>query len=147
MSRDPRDVTGMLLAWGDGDRAVESRLIAVLYQDLRRVARRRLRAERADHSFSPTARTVAGVHLERDKYVRGVCRIVSSDRIQAADFDASGFEPHWRRDGKELFYMAPNQMLMAIAVKAGPTTLEVSPPKALFPTRIKWMEIQAVAHH
>lgn len=50
-----RDVTGMLLAWGEGDRAVESRLIAVVYQDLRRVARRRLRAERADHSLSPTA--------------------------------------------------------------------------------------------
>jgi Tol biopolymer transport system component len=58
-----------------------------------------------------------------------------------------GFEPHWRRDGTELFYMAPNQMLMAIGVKAGPTTLGVSAPKALFPTRIKWMEIQAVAHH
>jgi RNA polymerase sigma factor (TIGR02999 family) len=55
MSRDHRDVTGMLLAWGEGDRAVESRLIAVVYQDLRRLARRRLRAERADHSLSPTA--------------------------------------------------------------------------------------------
>ena len=58
-----------------------------------------------------------------------------------------GFEPHWRRDGKELFYMAPNQTLMAVGVKSNPTTLEVSPPKALFATRIKWMEIQAVAHH
>jgi eukaryotic-like serine/threonine-protein kinase len=58
-----------------------------------------------------------------------------------------GFEPHWRRDGKELFYMAPNRMLMAVGVKSNPTTLEVSPPKALFATRIKWMEIQAVAHH
>ncbi|HEX2460529.1 MAG TPA: protein kinase [Vicinamibacterales bacterium] len=58
-----------------------------------------------------------------------------------------GFEPHWRRDGKELFYMAPNQTLMAVGVKSNPTTLEVSPPEALFATRIKWMEIQAVAHH
>jgi eukaryotic-like serine/threonine-protein kinase len=58
-----------------------------------------------------------------------------------------GFEPQWRRDGTELFYMAPNQTLMAVAVKSNPTTLEVSPPKALFATRIKWMEIQAVAHH
>ena len=58
-----------------------------------------------------------------------------------------GFEPHWRRDGKELFYRAPNQTLMAVDVKSNPTSLEFSPPKALFPTRIKWMEIQAVAHH
>ena len=43
--------------------------------------------------------------------------------------------------------MAPNRTLMAVAVKNNPTTLEVGPPKALFATRIKWMEIQAVAHH
>ena len=55
MSRDDGDVTGMLVAWGQGDRAADSRLIAVVYQDLRRVARRRLRAERADHSLAPTA--------------------------------------------------------------------------------------------
>jgi RNA polymerase sigma factor (TIGR02999 family) len=49
------DVTGLLVAWGQGDRAADSRLIEVLYQDLRRVARRRLSAERADHSLAPTA--------------------------------------------------------------------------------------------
>jgi eukaryotic-like serine/threonine-protein kinase len=58
-----------------------------------------------------------------------------------------GFEPQWRRDGKELFYLAPNQTLMAVGVKSNPTTLEVTAPEALFATRIKWMEIQAVAHH
>jgi RNA polymerase sigma factor (TIGR02999 family) len=45
----------MLVAWGQGDQAADSRLIAVVYEDLRRVARRRLRAERADHSLAPTA--------------------------------------------------------------------------------------------
>ena len=49
------DVTGLLVAWGQGDRAADSRLMAVVYEDLRRVARRRLRAERADHSLAPTA--------------------------------------------------------------------------------------------
>ncbi len=49
------DVTGWLVAWGQGDRASDSRLMAVVYEDLRRVARRRLRAERADHSLAPTA--------------------------------------------------------------------------------------------
>jgi RNA polymerase sigma factor (TIGR02999 family) len=49
------DVTGLLVAWGLGNRADDSRLIAVVYQELRRVARKRLRAERADHSLAPTA--------------------------------------------------------------------------------------------
>lgn len=58
-----------------------------------------------------------------------------------------GFEPQWRRDGRELFYRAPNQTLMAVDVKSNPTTVEFGPPKALFPTRMKWMEIQAGARH
>jgi eukaryotic-like serine/threonine-protein kinase len=58
-----------------------------------------------------------------------------------------GFEPHWRRDGTELFYLASNQMLMAVGVKSNQTTLEDAPAKTLFATRIKWMEIQAAAHH
>ena len=55
MSRDVGDVTRMLVTWGEGDRTADSRLIAVVYQDLRRVARKRLRAERPDHSLAPTA--------------------------------------------------------------------------------------------
>jgi eukaryotic-like serine/threonine-protein kinase len=58
-----------------------------------------------------------------------------------------GFEPQWRRDGKELFYVAPNLTLMAVDVKSQPPTLHAGAPTELFRTRIKWMEIQAVAHH
>lgn len=54
MQRD-KDVTGWLIAWGKGDASAESRLMTAVYEDLRRVARRRLRAERADHSLAPTA--------------------------------------------------------------------------------------------
>jgi RNA polymerase sigma-70 factor, ECF subfamily len=49
------DLTGLLVAWGRGNRDADSRLIAVVYEDLRRLARRRLRGERADHSLAPTA--------------------------------------------------------------------------------------------
>ncbi len=58
-----------------------------------------------------------------------------------------GFEPQWRLDGRELFYRATDETLMAVEVKSNRTTVEFSPPKALFPTRIKWMEIQAGARH
>jgi RNA polymerase sigma factor (TIGR02999 family) len=54
MPRDD-DVTGLLVAWGRGDPAADGRLMALVYDDLRRVARRRLRAERSDHSLAPTA--------------------------------------------------------------------------------------------
>jgi RNA polymerase sigma factor (TIGR02999 family) len=57
------DVTALLVAWGQGDREADSRLMATVYDDLRRVARRRLRAERADHSLAPTA-------LVHEAYVR-----------------------------------------------------------------------------
>lgn len=61
MSHD--DVTGWLVAWGTGDPSANSRLIEAVYADLRRVARRRLRAERRDHSLTPTA-------LVHEAYVR-----------------------------------------------------------------------------
>ena len=46
-----------------------------------------------------------------------------------------GVQPRWRRDGKELFYLAPDGKLTAVAVKAG-ATFEVGTPEALFQTRI-----------
>jgi RNA polymerase sigma factor (TIGR02999 family) len=52
--RDP-DVTDWLVAWGQGDPAADNRLMTAVYEDLRRVARRRLRAERGDHTLAPTA--------------------------------------------------------------------------------------------
>ncbi len=75
MSQD--DVTGWLVAWGKGDPAANSRLIEAVYNDLRRVARRRLGAERGDHSLTPTA-------LVHEAYVRLVDlrRIRWQNRIQ-----------------------------------------------------------------
>ena len=46
-----------------------------------------------------------------------------------------GVQPRWRRDGKELFYIAPDQKLMAAPIR-GDGTLEVGAPQALFETRI-----------
>jgi serine/threonine protein kinase/Tol biopolymer transport system component len=60
---------------------------------------------------------------------------------------SSGFEPVWRADGKELFYIASNQTLMAVDFRSSPATFEAGPPKALFTTRMKWLESQAGAQH
>jgi dipeptidyl aminopeptidase/acylaminoacyl peptidase len=44
-----------------------------------------------------------------------------------------GSSPHWRRDGNELFYLAADGQLMAVAVKEKTGGLDFDPPHALFP--------------
>jgi len=46
-----------------------------------------------------------------------------------------GRQPRWRRDGKELFYLAPDRKLMAVAVSAG-ESLDPQAPVLLFETRV-----------
>jgi RNA polymerase sigma factor (TIGR02999 family) len=50
-----RDVTELLVSWAQGDTAALDRLVPLLYDDLRRVARRHLRRERPGHSLQATA--------------------------------------------------------------------------------------------
>jgi RNA polymerase sigma factor (TIGR02999 family) len=51
----PRDVTALLGDWSRGDRTALDRLLPLVYADLRRVAARQLRSERAGHTLQPTA--------------------------------------------------------------------------------------------
>jgi hypothetical protein len=58
--------------------------------------------------------------------------------VAAGKFQISadgGYQPRWRRDGKELYYIATDRRLMAVEVKMGPA-FEHGVPKALFQTRI-----------
>ena len=43
-----------------------------------------------------------------------------------------GTLPRWRRDGSELFYLAPDRRLMAVSVSQRGSRLETGPPRALF---------------
>jgi len=45
---------------------------------------------------------------------------------------SSGNLPTWRRDGKELYYLAPDQKLMAVPVKINGASFEPDAPQALF---------------
>ena len=58
-----RDVTGLLRAWGGGDRRALDRLTPIVYEELRRLARRYLRDEHPGHSLQATA-------LVNEAYVR-----------------------------------------------------------------------------
>jgi RNA polymerase sigma factor (TIGR02999 family) len=57
------EVTALLSAWHAGDRDALERLIPIVYEDLRRVAARYMRAERDGHTLQPT-------ELVHEVYVR-----------------------------------------------------------------------------
>jgi RNA polymerase sigma-70 factor, ECF subfamily len=49
------EITGLLKAWSQGDASAAERLTPLLYDDLRRLAHRYVRRERAGHTFQTTA--------------------------------------------------------------------------------------------
>jgi RNA polymerase sigma factor (TIGR02999 family) len=55
MTTDSGEITRLLHAWRGGDTRAESKLFEVLLPDLRRIAGRCFRSERADHTLQPTA--------------------------------------------------------------------------------------------
>jgi RNA polymerase sigma factor (TIGR02999 family) len=55
MAWDPGEVTGLLRRMAAGDRDAESRLFTMLYADLRRMASKYMRGERAGVTLQPTA--------------------------------------------------------------------------------------------
>lgn len=70
----PDDITGLLVAWGDGDKAALDRLMPLVYQELRRLARRQMRRERRGDTLQTTA-------LVNEAYLR----LVDYERVQARD--------------------------------------------------------------
>jgi len=64
LSHDSReDITRLLHDWSGGDATALPRLVEIVYPELRRIAARRLRAERDGHTLQPTA-------LVHEAYVR-----------------------------------------------------------------------------
>lgn len=73
-SASPAEITGLLLEWGNGNKAALDRLVPLVYQELRRLAHRQMRGERAGHSMQTTA-------LVHEAYVR----LVDYRRVQPRD--------------------------------------------------------------
>jgi Tol biopolymer transport system component len=59
---------------------------------------------------------------------------LGSDKVRIST--SGGKHPRFRRDGKELFYVATDGHMMAVALHASETKFEFEPPKALFKTRM-----------
>ncbi|HEX2164170.1 MAG TPA: sigma-70 family RNA polymerase sigma factor [Thermoanaerobaculia bacterium] len=55
MHAEPREVTRLLRAWSAGEDAALERLFPLVYDELRRTARRFLAGERPGHTLEPTA--------------------------------------------------------------------------------------------
>jgi hypothetical protein len=87
--------------------------------------------------FSPDGRWIAYVSDESGRYevyVRSFAQAgagVTAGKLPVST--AGGFLPRWRRDGKELFFAAPDGKLMAAPVKLG-STFEAGVPVTLFDT-------------
>src|SRR5687768_15402671 len=68
------DITGLLLAWRAGDQKALDQLFPRVYEELRRIAHRRLGGEREDHTLGTTA-------LVNEAYLK----LVDQTRAQWAD--------------------------------------------------------------
>ena len=78
----PTDVTRLLLAWNKGDRGALDRLMPLVYDELRRLARRHMRSEDPAHTLQATA-------LVNDAYLRLVDQKRVSWQNRAHFFAAS----------------------------------------------------------
>ena len=84
--------------------------------------------------FSPDGHWLAYVSAESGRpeiYVRTFPSTGSQWQVSA---DGGG-QPHWRRDGKELFFVAPDRKIMAVDVKLG-TNFTMGTPHALFQSQV-----------
>ena len=66
-----QELTLLLIAWSEGDEAALEKLIPLVYQELRRLAKRYLRQERPGHSLQTTA-------LVHEAYLR----LIDSSRVR-----------------------------------------------------------------
>jgi RNA polymerase sigma factor (TIGR02999 family) len=69
-----QEVTHLLLAWGNGDQAALDKLMPLVYDDLRRLAKRYMRGQRAGHTLQTTA-------LVNEAYLR----LIDSNRVNWHD--------------------------------------------------------------
>jgi Tol biopolymer transport system component len=85
--------------------------------------------------FSPNGRWVAYMSDETGRYEVYVQPFPDpGDRCMVST--GGGITPRWRHDGKELFYISPDEKLMAAPIQSLDQTPKAGVPVALFQTRI-----------
>ena len=84
--------------------------------------------------FSPDGRWVAYQSNETGRYEIYV-RPFAGQGGPLPISTAGGVYPRWSRDGKELYFIAPDAKMMAVSIRATATMLEAGAPATLFQTR------------
>jgi Tol biopolymer transport system component len=95
------------------------------------------RFDEIEGQFSPDGRWLAFASNESGRYEIYVRPFPESgDKWQVST--AGGTQPRWRQDGRELFYVAPDNRLMAVPIRVASDahSVDVGAPVALFPTRL-----------
>jgi eukaryotic-like serine/threonine-protein kinase len=83
-------------------------------------------------NFSPDGHLIAYASNESGRFEVYVQTFPPSDRKWQVS-TAGGTEPRWRRDGREIYYLAPDRKLMSVSVAEGPA---FAIPTALFQTQV-----------
>jgi eukaryotic-like serine/threonine-protein kinase len=126
---------GRLIAFESQDPTTGSDLwVLPLFGDRKPIPFLQTEFNEGQGQFSPDGRWMAYSSDEsgrREVYVQAFP--ASSGKWQIST--AGGAFPRWRRDGKELFYLAADQKLMAVAVQAD-STLQAGRPQALFDAHV-----------
>jgi Tol biopolymer transport system component len=84
--------------------------------------------------FSPDGNWVAYQSNETGRYEIYVRPFAGSGGPRPVS-TAGGVYPRWSRDGRELYYIAPDATMMAVPIRATTAAVEAGAPVALFQTR------------
>ena len=95
-------------------------------------------ADETQPSLSPDGRWLAYVsntqgNRERDILIEAFPR--GGKKVNASG-PIAGMQPRWRKDGRELFYLANDQRLIAVPVEEAGDALRLGPPRPLFQTSL-----------
>ena len=86
-------------------------------------------------TFSPDGKWIAYVSDENQQpqvYIRSF----PDGDVKTQISTSGGAQPQWRRDGRELFYIAPDNALMSVAIQTASGRIGASAPRMLFITDI-----------
>ena len=97
----------------------------------------------AQARFSPNGRWIAYVSNETGQFEVYVAAFpLAGGKVPISI--GGGSQPHWRADGRELYYYAPNRKLVAVEVSSDGPTFQVGVSQALFDIRIGGMGLDQI---
>jgi eukaryotic-like serine/threonine-protein kinase len=94
-------------------------------------------------NFSPDGRSIAYTSNESGRYDVYVETLPLSDRKWPISTNG-GYEPRWRADGQEIYYLTEDRRLMAVQVSPGPV---FGAPRPLFQTQVHAEVSQLRTHY